>query len=196
MAAGHDELELVPRLAKYRDALLLAISAGIVFQLLVNPLVPVRLHDLLEDVLDHRLLVGVIEIAADVRLRDVPVVRNAGSQQPALVVEIIPIEADFFSLLIVQGLIEQLGHRLRRGGAEVGQFAGAAAPTTKAVSPRFSKTCDARHPTSHNRDKCSVRTCWASWNALVRSRVGGEGAGIKHKPSRESKFRVAGEPVR
>ena len=48
--AGHHELELaVARLAEDGDALLLAVAAGVVLQLLVDPLVPVGLDDALED---------------------------------------------------------------------------------------------------------------------------------------------------
>ena len=71
--AGHHELERAARRAKHGDVLRLAVAAGVVFQLLVDPLVPVGLNDVLEDVPDHRLLVFGVIVAADRRFGNMPI---------------------------------------------------------------------------------------------------------------------------
>ena len=54
--AGHHEFELVrARLAEDRDAVVLAVAAGVVVKLLVDALVPLGVDDALEDVADDLL---------------------------------------------------------------------------------------------------------------------------------------------
>ena len=64
--AGHHKLELVvPGLAEDGDVLLVAKAAGVVLELLVDPLDPVGVEDALVDLADQGLLVLGVEIAVD-----------------------------------------------------------------------------------------------------------------------------------
>ena len=77
--AGHHELELVrPRLPEEGDALGGAerLAAGVVLQLLHEPLVPVRVHQPLEDVAHDAPLLLREELAVQGVLGDLPVVRS------------------------------------------------------------------------------------------------------------------------
>ena len=62
--AGHHELELVAaRLAEDGDAVVRAVAAGVVVQLLVDSLVPFGVDDALEDAANDVLLIFGVEIA-------------------------------------------------------------------------------------------------------------------------------------
>ena len=60
---------LAARLAEDGDAVLLAIAAGVVVELLVDPLVPLGVDDALEDLADDRLLVFGVEVASLTKYR-------------------------------------------------------------------------------------------------------------------------------
>ncbi len=114
---------LAARLAEDGDALLRTpfLAAGVVLELLEDAGVPVRVDDALEDVVDDLLLLLGVEVAADVRPGDLPVVgrRESAAGRAFLgvlfLLDVIPVEADGLLLLVGQGLIESLDGRL--GGA-------------------------------------------------------------------------------
>ena len=88
------------RLAEDGDAVLLAVAARIVLELLVDPRVPLGVDDPLEDAADEVLLVlGVEVVVDDVVVGDVPVVGDARPQQAALRILVIPGKADRLALL-------------------------------------------------------------------------------------------------
>ena len=64
VSTGHHKFELVVHIAEERDGLCLAITASIVFELLANPLVPLRVVESEEDRLDHVPLIGREEVSA------------------------------------------------------------------------------------------------------------------------------------
>ena len=114
--AGHHELELLAaRLAEDGDAVLLAIAAGVIGELLVDPLVPLGADDPLEDLADDRLLVlGVKVGVVDVVLGDVPVGGDARPQQAALGVHVIPRETNLLTLAGRERLEQHLHERFGR----------------------------------------------------------------------------------
>ena len=122
MPAGHHKFELpFAGLSEEGDRLLLAVTTGVVLQLLLQPTVPFGVIEAVEDRLDHVPLVFGVEVAADVHrlgVGDVPVVRDVRPEEASLVGEV-PGEADFRSLFTRQRFVELrdeiLGRRLRGG---------------------------------------------------------------------------------
>ena len=109
MAAGQNKLELVGAgLPKNGDRLAVAESANVTLELLIPTLVPTGMRHSFEDLADQHLLVGSIETALDRRLGDLPIVFEARSQQTTVLVDVIPVEADFLSLLFLQGVVQDL----------------------------------------------------------------------------------------
>ena len=122
VAAGHHELELLgARLAEDGDAVLLAVAAAVVFELLVDAFVPLGIDDALEDAADEVLLVlGVEVVILDEVVGDFPVGGDAGSQQAELGVLEVPGEADGFALRGGEGVVQGFDKRLGRGGSRRG----------------------------------------------------------------------------
>ena len=113
--AGHHELELVAaRRAENGDAVVRAVAARVVAQLLVDPLVPLGADDALENAADDRPLIVGVEIALDHLLGDFPVVRDPRPQQAARRVLVVPRKANCLALLRRKRIVQHLHQRLGR----------------------------------------------------------------------------------
>ena len=113
--ARHHELELVAAgMAEDRDAVVRAVAARIVAELLIDPGVPLGADDPLEDPADDRLLVFGVESAAEHLAGDFPVVGDARSQQAALRIFVIPGKTHRLALFGRERFVEDLHERFGR----------------------------------------------------------------------------------
>ncbi len=116
--AGHHEFELLARGTEDGNVLMVAESAGIVFELLIDAGVPLGLDDPLEDGADHGPLILGEEVAVDLGLGDVPVIADMGAKQSPIPLrfafDIVPIEADRILLLWAERVVKRFDDRLRR----------------------------------------------------------------------------------
>src|SRR5262249_52929333 len=96
----------------------------------------------LPDVVDGVLLLAGVEVAADDRVGDLPVVGDEGAQQAAalLLVDVVPGEADGLALLLGERVVQALDGGLGggrggtgRGVAQTGRVPAAAAAVTPTV---------------------------------------------------------------
>jgi hypothetical protein len=102
--AGHYHHEILARRAKQRDRLFGAprLAARIVLELLEQLRIPIRIEQRFVHGMRQRLLLLREKLALDVRLGDLPVVRDVRAQEAALRMHVVPIEADFFALIFGQ----------------------------------------------------------------------------------------------
>ena len=113
--AGEQKLKLAGAgLADQRDRLAVPESARVVLELLVEPGMPFRGDQLLEDVANQPLLLAGEKTARHVGFGGIPVVCHPRAEQAEFRVHMIPGKTDLFPLLRRERGVQQAGERLGR----------------------------------------------------------------------------------
>ena len=101
MAASQNHFKFaIIGFTKDRNGLLETKSSCVVFKLLVISLVPIRMNDRFEYAGDQLALFATVKVIHDFWLGDIPVIGNEGAKQTTLGIFVIPVKANFFSLIL------------------------------------------------------------------------------------------------